>query len=221
MKQRNICRIEIAGVHKLDLVFYCAYILSRMEFRVLVCDFTRHKETQFCIRKPRRQMELVRYKEIDFALSDFAASDDSYDYIFYVQDEKGETFVRADRYIWVCDGHRRHIVAFEQLKQRRFEQQVSPDCVLMVFRNLFAAYGLEGVSKASEGREHCVRELRCAHDCMDEAAYERLQYMPFTHIPNISPELEGCIRNILQFSTGIEEKQLKRGIRLAKRGRAY
>lgn len=222
MVQTNIRRIAITGVHKADIVMYCAYILQKMEYRVLVCDGTKSREIKHCIRKPNKPMEMVRYKDMDFAFSDLVSLDEGYDYIFYVRDFEDFPVSHVDKHIFISDGERASLDALvREISRLSWSEQFHEADCMIVYRDLYSAYGTEYVQERVKRRIRGMFFSSMQHDCMDEACYQRLQFRPFSHITEISSEMELTIRRILQLCSGLDEKFIKRGIKLAKRGRAY
>ena len=220
MRESGICRVEITGVYKSDLALYCAYILQKMGYHVLICDSTGAGEMEHSIRRPGRYMELIRYKDMDFAFSDLVSLDEKYEYIFYLRDFGNMEEIGARWRIWVCDGARIHMEALAREWIRRGgEKKELPDKTILVYRNLYGLHGREYLH--GKGLDAHDNVFQCGHDCMDEACYQRLQYIAFTHITEISADLEACIFGILMKITNDGEKQVKRGIRMAKRGSAY
>lgn len=221
MIQNNIRRIAVTGVHKADIVMYCAYILQKLEYDVLVCDGTKKREMERCIRKPGKPMDIVRYKDIDFAFSEFVSLDERYDYILYVRDF-GDIPQQADKHIFISDGQWTSIedLVSEISRCTWSEDFCQADCMI-VYRDLYSSYGLEYVEERLKRKLQGMFINSVHHDCMDEACYQRMQFRPFSHLTDVSADMELTIKRILQFCSGMEEKTIKRGIRQAKRGRAY
>lgn len=221
MKDCSICRVGITGVYKLDLVLYCALVLQKMGYPVLVCDETQSGETLHGIRKPGKYMDLIRYKDIDFAFSDLVMLDEQYRYIFYLWDFGNSKEIQVQWKIFVCDGEREHI---ENLSKEWFDAEGNNgklvDNRMVIYRNLYGLHGMEYLRQKGINEKN-VEIIQCQHDCMDEACYQRMQYVPFTHITEMSADLEHCIYRILMNITGDGDRQVKKGIKMAKRGSAY
>lgn len=219
MNECGICRVGITGVYKLDIALYCAFVLQKMGYHVLICDETQTGETSHSIRKPVKNMDLIRYKEIDFAFSDLVSLDERYGYIFYLTDFGFTKEIKVQWQVLVCDGLREHV---EQLAKEWNGKrgEIMPDNTMVIYRNLYGLHGEEYLRQRGIDDKN-VEIIQCHHDCMDEACYQRLQYVPFTHITEMSADLEMCIYRILMNITNDGEKQVKRGIKLAKRGSAY
>lgn len=222
MLKENIRRIVVTGVHKEDMVMYCGYILSKLRYKVLICDRTENRELERCIRKPDKPMDMVRYKEIDFAFSDLVSLDEGYDYIFYVQDYGEFARQQTHKYVFLCDGCKDHLDGLiDEISKITWGQKVQAEDCMIVYRDLYVAYGMEYVEKYVKDSIKGMSIHAINHDCMDEACYQRMQFRPFSHLADISSEMESAIKVMLQHCTGLEEKAIKRGIKLAKRGRAY
>lgn len=218
--QKSIRRITVTGVHKLDIVLYMAYVLRCAGCRVLICDRTRTKETGGCIQKPDKSMELVRYREMDFAYSELALLDEDYDYILYVQDFDSTDRIWAERNIFVCDGMREHVSALRQeVGKLSGEERQASSAVL--FRDVYHPYAVENFEEYQAKRNLGIAVYQCPHDCMDEAGYQALQFRSFTYIAGMSGKMEMCIRELLAYGTDLEEREIRCGIRMAKRGRNY
>lgn len=215
--QKNIQRIAVTGVHKLDIAMYVAYVLQCLGYRILICDRTHARETAGCIQKPDKAMELVRYREMDFAYSELVALDENYDYILYMQDFGSSLGMQAKRNILVCDGIREHVTALQQEVKQLFQEEQASAVIL--FRDVYASYAADRFDECQRKWKLWLNVFECPHDCMDEAAYQRLQFQRFIHIAEISGTMETAIRQVLCYGTDIEEKEVRRGIKLAKRGR--
>lgn len=221
MIETNIRRIAVTGVHKADIVMYCAYILKLSGYEVLVYDGTKNREIQRCIRKPDKPMDIVRYKDMDFAFSELVSLDEKYDYIIYMRDF-GDIPQQADRYIFISDGQWTSVEALiGELNRYLWGEKLSHVDCMLVYRDLYSSYGMEYVQEQLKGKLAGMLQNTVHHDCMDEACFQRLQFRPFSHLTDISADMELTVRRILQFCSGMDEKVIKRSIRQAKRGRAY
>lgn len=216
------CRIVIAGVHKSDLVMYCAFALQSLSFRVLVCDHTRHQELESCIVKPKKHMELVRYQKMDFAFSEFAALDENYDYMVFVQDFEQILPENIQACVYVCDGERIHI---EECMNILLSENVACAALdkgcLVIFRDLFAAYEKEYLDSRKEKLGQAIQVLEVPHDCLDEAVYQKTQYQPLVHLPELSEQMDAALKKMLCFFTQMDEKTIKKAVKYAKRGSTF
>lgn len=222
MEEKNIRRIVVTGVHKADIIMYCAYVLQKLEYRVLVCDMTRNHELEYCIRKPDKPMELVRYKNMDFAFSELVSLEEGYDYIFFVQDFDDLPPRHADKRIFICDGDRAAMEALiRDMSRIAWNEKCCAEACMILYRDLYVSYGMEYVKTRMRSKLEgmCIHSIH--HDCMDEACYERMQFRPFSHMAEVSADMELAVRRVLEFCTGIDAKSVKRGVKMSKRGRAY
>lgn len=222
MVRHNVHRIVISGVHKSDLAMYCACVLQSLSFHVLVCDRTRHRELENCIIKPTKHMELVRYQKMDFAFSEFAALDENYDYLIFVQDFEQMLPEKIEVCVYVCDGERVHIK--ECVDTLMKENVACPDSEaeqLVIFRDLYASYERKYLESKKEKTGQKLQVVEVPHDCMDEAVYQKMQYQPFSHLPNLSDKMETALRKLLCRITQTEEKTIKKAMKSAKRGRVF
>lgn len=223
MGDKDQYRIGFAGAHMLDLVLYCSYILKNMGLQVLVCDWTRKKVLYDRIQKPKKEMHLIRYKGMDFAFSQLAALDENYDVLLYVQDFAEPLEVPVHRQIFVCDGLYDNTVQFVQMAQKCFARHLYEDGqVMVVYRDIFEQSGCGYIKKHMKQIYSDASYELLMHDCMDEAAYQYLQFHVFSSIGNISEEMEACLKSILIFmdyNHHWEERQIKKAVRLSKRGK--
>lgn len=221
MVKENIRRVTIAGVHKVDIVMYLALILTRLGFRVLVCDRTSFRELKVCIKRPAKELGLVRYQEIDFAFSELVSLDEEYDYIFYVQDFLMFSEYQDKQVIYVCDGIRKHLeLLIQELNRTKWsENRKITDSCMIIYRDLYGSYGADYVRKSCEWQLQDSQVMILRHECMDEAAYQRMQFAPILCLPEVSYQLETCLKELLHNRFGIEEKKIKQGMKMAKRGR--
>lgn len=219
MEGQMVHRIVIAGVHKADLAMYCACVLQSLSFRVLVCDRTRHRELENSIVKPKKQMDLIRYQKMDFAFSEFAVLDERYDYLIFVQDFDQMLPERMEACIYVCDGERTHIKeCVDTLMKEQFSGATPPQGQLVIFRDLYAAYEWMYLDGKKEQIVQKLQIVEVPHDCLDEAAYQKMQYQPLLHLPELSTDMATALNKMLCFVTKMEEKTVKKAMKSAKRG---
>lgn len=216
--QKSIHRITITGVHKLDIVLYVSDILRCLGYRILICDRTRDKETAGCICRPDRSMELVRYMDMDFAYSELAALDEVYDYIFYLQDYNCPSQNPGRWSIYVCDGMNRHLLQLKQEMGKRYQGEQKQNAII-VFRNMYHCVAKEKFIEYQKKQQLDMKVYFCMHECIDEAAYQQLQFERFTGMGAISGRMEKVLRQLLCEVTQLEEQEVRKGIKMAKRGR--
>lgn len=219
--KNNIRRIVVTGVHKADMIMYCAYILQKMKYRVLVCDETGNREMESCIRRPSKPISIVRYKEIDFSFSELTALDEGYDFIFYVQDFDEFPMREAEKRIFISDGTKMAIDSLiRDISRMSWGDCLNPEDCMIIYRDMYTSYAVDYVTTRLKSKVQEMSVTVVPHDCMDEACYYRMQFQPFSHMTDISADMDMAVRRMLQFVTGMDEKMIKKGIKLAKRGRA-
>ena len=110
------------------------------------------------------------------------------------------------------------MTALRQEVKRLFQEEKQASAVVL-FRNMYVSYAVNQFEECQRKWKLWLNVYECPHDCMDEAGYQRLQFQEFTHIAEISKTMETAIRQVLCYGTDLEEKEVRRGIKLAKRGR--
>lgn len=193
-----------------------------MGLQVLICDWTREKILHKCIRKPNKEMDLIRYKDMDFAFSQFAALDEIYDVILYIQDLEEPLDTQMQRQVFICDGIRENIQKMVALTQKCFARNMyTKEQMMIVYRDIFQESACEYVTAQMQGAFEGVTCEKLKHDCMDEAAYQYLQFHLFSGINHISEEMDICLKAILEFIDFRkiwEEKLIRKALKSAKRG---
>lgn len=220
MEEQSIRRIAMTGVGKADIVIYCAYALQKMEYKVLVWDETKSREMSYSIMKPDGPIDVVRYKNMDFAFSEVVSLEEGYDYVLNVRDFDSGISENAHKYVLICDGDRCSIDGLGWHVSAMKDRDVDINDCMILYRNVYGSYGADRAQTMLDCLGFSVFSHTLGHDCVDEACRERMQYRPFTSMADVSGEMERSIRKLLAFATGLDEKQIRRGIKLAKRGRA-
>ena len=218
MKKRII---GIFGWEQADICIYLASILENMKQRVLVIDNSFEQKIQLCIPKPKEQLEIVTYKNVDYTSHWEHSMWKSVDYDYLLVNlgnnpmEEDLEFCQEIICVLSCEAF--HIRAYQQ-----FIQEVKKPFHL-VFRNYCKNYMDTNKILHQLGETSCflVDKVFLPFIEMDECLRVLMQVEGYRSLSGLSKEFEKAIFRLCRAITNQDFTAVLNGLRRAKRGECF
>lgn len=213
--------IGLFGCGQSDLCIYLANILENLKYQVLVIDNAIEQKIRLCIPRPEEELDTITYQNVDYAFLRPAEEwfGDKYDFVLVDMGKEpmADALVLSDFLICVMDCERFTVSRY----QDTIAQSKIP--INIIFRNYCKNYM----------SQQKLRELVDVGNCfvadvlflpvseLDECNRILMQYQGYHGFSKVSKELDETLLSLCRFLCGNDYKEVRNGLRRAKRGECH